>query len=80
MLHEAGKEIVKFSGIMSNPTYEEGAVLAREYHADFILAVGGSVINCCKVVSAQAMRMKIFGIWSTEKGNFPRRGFRLVRL
>lgn len=43
---------------MSNPTYtkvQEGAKLAREYNIDFILAVGGgSVIDCCKVVSAQA--------------------------
>ena len=74
LLHEAGKEIVKFSGIMSNPTYEEGAVLAREYHADFILAVGGSVINCCKVVSAQAMLDE--DIWNMEygKGKFPTAG------
>ena len=43
---------------MSNPTYakvQEGAKLARENHVDFILAVGGgSVIDCCKIVSAQA--------------------------
>ena len=43
---------------MSNPTYakvQEGARLAKENHVDFILAVGGgSVIDCCKVVSAQA--------------------------
>lgn len=58
LLKAAGKKIVEFSGIMSNPTYEkvqEGARLAREHNADFILAVGGgSVIDCCKVVSAQA--------------------------
>ena len=43
---------------MSNPTYEkiqEGAELAKENHIDFILAVGGgSVIDCCKIVAAQA--------------------------
>ncbi len=43
---------------MSNPTYakvQEGAKLARENHVDLILAVGGgSVSDCCKVVSAQA--------------------------
>lgn len=77
LLHEAGKEIVKFSGIMSNPTYakvQEGAALAREYHADFILAVGGSVIDCCKVVSAQAMLDE--DIWNMEygKGKFPTAG------
>ena len=57
LLEQAGKQVVDFSGIMSNPTYakvQEGAALAREYHVDFILAVGGgSVIDCCKVVSAQ---------------------------
>ena len=43
---------------MSNPTYakvQEGAKLARENHVDLILAVGGgSVSDCCKVISAQA--------------------------
>ena len=58
-LMECGKEIVDFGGIMPNPTYakvQEGAKLARENHIDFILAVGGgSVIDCCKIVSAQAL-------------------------
>ena len=53
---KAGKTIVEFSGIMPNPTYvkvQEGAALARENHVDLILAVGGgSVIDCCKIVSA----------------------------
>ncbi len=53
-----GKCVVEFSGIMSNPTYakvQEGAKLARENHVDLILAVGGgSVSDCCKVISAQA--------------------------
>ena len=57
-LKGAGKNIVDFAGIMSNPTYAkclEGAELARTEHVDFILAVGGgSVFDCCKVVSAQA--------------------------
>lgn len=57
-LHECGKRVTDFGGIMPNPTYDkvqEGARLARESHADFILAVGGgSVIDCCKIVSAQA--------------------------
>ena len=56
ILKEAGKTIVEFSGIMSNPTYakvQEGAKLARENHADMILAVGGgaSAMDCCKAVS-----------------------------
>lgn len=43
---------------MPNPTYEkvqEGAAIAREQGVDFILAVGGgSVFDCCKIVSVQA--------------------------
>ena len=58
ILKEAGKEIAEFTGIMSNPTYvkvQEGARLAKEKNVGFILAVGGgSVIDCCKIVSAQA--------------------------
>ena len=58
ILNAAGKRIVEFSGIMSNPTYQkvqEGAKLAWENHVDLILAVGGgSVSDCCKVISAQA--------------------------
>ena len=57
-LHECGKNVVDFGGIMPNPTYDkvqEGAQLVRKYDIDFILAVGGgSVIDCCKIVSAQA--------------------------
>ena len=58
ILNAAGKRVVGFSGIMSNPTYakgQEGAKLARENRVDLILAVGGgSVSDCCKVISAQA--------------------------
>lgn len=78
MLTQAGKKVVDFSGIMSNPTYtkvQEGAALARECHVDFILAVGGgSVIDCCKVISAQAMLDE--DIWNMEygKGKFPEAG------
>ena len=68
LLTEAGKDVVDFSGIMSNPTYakvQEGAKLVREHHVDFILAVGGgSVVDCCKVVSAQAVLDE--DIWSME--------------
>ncbi len=57
-LHECGKHVVDFGGIRPNPTYakvQEGARLVREQGIDFILAVGGgSVIDCCKIVSAQA--------------------------
>lgn len=58
ILHAAGKRVVEFDGIMPNPTYTKvqvGAKLARENHVDLILAVGGgSVSDCCKVISAQA--------------------------
>lgn len=58
ILKNAGKTVVDFSGIMSNPTYakvQEGAKLARENDADMILAVGGgSVMDCCKAVSLAA--------------------------
>ena len=58
ILNAKGKRVVEFGGIMPNPTYakaQEGAKLARENHVDLILAVGGgSVSDCCKVVSAQA--------------------------
>ena len=77
-LSQAGKKVVDFSGIMQNPTYakvQEGAAIAHEHHVDFILAVGGgSVIDCCKVVSAQAMLDE--DIWDMEygKGQFPTAG------
>lgn len=58
-LEESSKEVVDFGGIMPNPTYakvQEGARIVRDEHIDFILAVGGgSVIDCCKIVSSQAM-------------------------
>lgn len=70
ILKEAGKNVVEFTGIMSNPTYakvQEGAALARDNQIDFILAVGGgSVIDCCKIVSAQAKLDK--DIWELEYG------------
>lgn len=68
LLKKAGKTVVDFSGIMPNPTYakaQEGAALAREKGVDFILAVGGgSVIDCCKIVSAQARTQE--DIWNME--------------
>ena len=67
-LKKAGKEIIDFSGIMPNPTYkkvQEGAALAREKGVNFILAVGGgSVIDCCKIIAAQAVTEK--NIWKME--------------
>ncbi|MBQ9902753.1 MAG: iron-containing alcohol dehydrogenase [Clostridia bacterium] len=68
ILKAAGKTVTEFTGIMSNPTYakvQEGAKLARENNVDFILAVGGgSVIDCCKIVSAQVKLDK--DIWDYE--------------
>lgn len=58
LLKETGKNIFELSGINSNPRYSqvlEGARLVRENHIDLILAVGGgSVIDCCKGISATA--------------------------
>lgn len=68
LLKEAGKEVAEFSGIMPNPTYQkvqEGAAFARENNASFILAVGGgSVIDCCKIIAAQAVTGE--DIWNME--------------
>lgn len=68
ILQEMGKTIVEFSGIMPNPTYakvQEGAALAKKEQADYILAVGGgSVIDCCKIVAAQAKTEE--DIWNME--------------
>ena len=75
ILNAAGKRVVEFSRIMPNPTYakvQEGARLARENHVDLILAVGGgSVSDCCKVISAQAKLDE--DIWEMEntKHTFP---------
>ena len=68
LLRAAGKMVTEFSGIMSNPTYakvQEGAALAREHQIDLILAVGGgSVIDCCKIVAAQAKTEE--DLWEME--------------
>lgn len=68
ILEGAGKKVTDFSGIMSNPTYEkvqEGARIAKEENIDFILAVGGgSVIDCCKIIAAQAKTDR--DLWEME--------------
>ena len=68
ILKAAGKTVTEFSGIMSNPTFakvQEGAKLAREHHIDLILAVGGgSVVDCCKIVAAQAVTDE--DLWDLE--------------
>ena len=78
LLEQAGKTVIDFSGIMPNPTYakvQEGAELAKKNQVDFILAVGGgSVVDCCKVVSVQTVLDE--DIWNMEysKGRFPTAG------
>lgn len=75
--------MLDFNGITPNPTYakvQEGAELVRKHNVDFVLAVGGgSVIDCCKVISAQALLDE--DIWSMEyeKGVFPVKGFLWVQ-
>ena len=68
ILTEAGKKVTDFSGIMSNPAYakvQEGAKLAKEADIDFIVALGGgSVIDCCKIIAAQAKTDK--DLWEME--------------
>ena len=68
ILEDAGKKVTDFGGIRSNPTYakvQEGAALARREKIDFILAVGGgSVIDCCKIVAAQAKTDR--DLWEME--------------
>ena len=68
ILKAAGKNVTEFTGIMSNPTWEkvrEGAGLAREHQIDLVLAVGGgSVIDCCKIVCAQAVTGE--DLWELE--------------
>ena len=53
-----GKNVVDFSGIMPNPTYEkvlEGIQLAKNHNIDLILGIGGgSVMDCAKAVSLGA--------------------------
>lgn len=77
ILHAAGKQIVEFPGIMPNPTYakvQEGARLARENHVELILAVGGgSVSDCCKIVSAQAMSDEDIWAMEMEQHTYPHR-------
>lgn len=78
LLAKAGKDVVEFSGIMPNPTYakvQEGARIACENNVDFILAVGGgSVIDCCKIVSVQARTER--DVWQMEFADheFPTEG------
>ena len=75
LLQEQKKTIFELSGIMSNPTYakvQEGAKLVKEKKIDFILAVGGgSVIDCCKVISAQAKTQEDLWTMEFDEKRFP---------
>lgn len=55
ILRKNKKEVVEISGVMPNPTLAklyEGIEIARNHHADFLLAVGGgSVCDYAKAVS-----------------------------
>ena len=68
ILKAAGKTVTEFAGIMSNPTWvkvQEGAQLVRDCKADLVLAVGGgSVIDCCKIICAQAVTDE--DLWDLE--------------
>lgn len=53
ILKDSGKEIFEIPGVMPNPTVEklyEGCKVARDNHADLILAVGGG--SCCDFAKA----------------------------
>lgn len=81
LLEQAGKRVIDFPEIMSNPTYrkaQEGARLARQEQVDFILAVGGgSVIDCCKIISAQAKLEEDIYRLEYEMGQTPASGIPL---
>lgn len=55
ILKKAGKNVAEIPGVMPNPTLEklyEGIKIARNHHADLLLAVGGgSVCDYAKAVS-----------------------------
>ena len=76
ILLENDKNIIDFDGIMSNPTYkkvQEGAKVAKENNVDLIIAVGGgSVIDCSKIISAQAKLDEDIWKMEFEKGQFPK--------
>ena len=73
-----GIEWVELSGVEPNPriiTVRKGVELCRANKLDGVLALGGgSVIDCCKVISAQALLDE--DIWEMEygKGQFPNAG------
>ncbi len=74
ILNDAEKEVIEFSKIMSNPTYQkvlEGAQIAKENDVDLILAVGGgSVMDASKTISLAARYDgDVWNDFFTNKGN-----------
>lgn len=74
ILNDAEKEVIEFSKIMSNPTYQkvlEGAKIAKENDVDLILAVGGgSVMDASKTISLAARYDgDVWNDFFTNKGN-----------
>lgn len=84
ILKENNKNIIEFNGIMSNPTYkkvQEGANIAKENNVNFILAVGGgSVVDCCKIVSVQAKTEEDIWKLEFEKREFPKSGIPMAAI
>ena len=78
ILRDHGFTFFELSGVTPNPKIEsvrEGVRLARENRVDMVLAVGGgSVVDCCKVVSAQAMVDEDIWKMEYEHGKFPTEG------
>lgn len=75
ILKKLNKNVYEFSGIMPNPTYEkvkEGAIFAKENNIDYIIAVGGgSIFDCCKIISAQAKIENDIWTMEIEEGKYP---------
>lgn len=73
LLEQAGKKVVDFSGIMSNPTYtkvQEGAALAVSIMwISFWRLVAAVSSTAARWFPHRPLWMKIFGTWSTAKGN-----------
>lgn len=84
ILNENDKNIIEFTGIMPNPTYkkaQEGAKIAKENNVDFILAVGGgSVMDCCKIISVQAKTEEDIWKMEFEDGKLPKEFIKLAHI
>ncbi|MDD3137416.1 MAG: iron-containing alcohol dehydrogenase [Lachnospiraceae bacterium] len=81
-LNAANKTVTEFTEIMPNPTYtkvQEGAALARDKKIDLIIAVGGgSVMDCCKIVSAQAKITEDIWTMEFEHHTYPTDGIPMI--